>query len=52
MNNFSAIYHVCRNMFLAKFKEKSFIYQKQEDAECLYLIINGKVGLYKRTPDL
>jgi CRP-like cAMP-binding protein len=39
-------------MFLAKFKEKSFVYQKQEDAECLYLIINGKIGLYRRTPDL
>lgn len=39
-------------MFLAKFREKTFVYQKQEDAECLYLILNGKVGLYKRQQDL
>lgn len=39
-------------MFIAKFKEKNFIYQKQEEAESLYIILNGKVGLYKRTPDL
>lgn len=38
-------------MFIAKFKEKTFIYQKQDEAESLYIILNGKVGLYKRTPD-
>ncbi len=39
-------------MFIAKFKEKSFVYQKQEEAESLYIILSGKVGLYKRTPDV
>lgn len=38
-------------MFLAKFKEKTFVFQRQEDAECLYLVLNGKVGLYKRQPE-
>jgi CRP-like cAMP-binding protein len=37
-------------MFIAKFKEKAFIYQRQEDAESIYIILNGKVGLYKRNP--
>lgn len=52
IKNFSTIYLVCSSMFLAKFREKTFVYQKQEDAECLYLILNGKVGLYKRQQDL
>lgn len=38
-------------MFLAKFKEKSFIYQRADEAESLYVILNGKIGLYKRTAD-
>jgi hypothetical protein len=45
----SAIFHACKSMYLAKFQEKSFIYQKKEESECLYLILNGKVGLYKRS---
>ena len=38
-------------MFLAKFREKSFVYQKREEAECLYIILNGKIGLYRREPE-
>ena len=38
-------------MFIAKFKEKTFIYQQQEDAESIYIVLNGKVGLYKRNPE-
>lgn len=38
-------------MFIAKFKEKTFIYQRQEEAESLYIILSGKVGFYKRNPD-
>lgn len=52
IKNFSTIYHICRAMFLAKFREKTFVFQKQEEAECLYLVLNGKVGLYKRQPDI
>lgn len=51
IKNFSTIYHVCRSMFIAKFKEKTFVFQRQEEAECLYLVLSGKVGLYKRQPD-
>jgi hypothetical protein len=29
IKNFSTIYHICRAMFLAKFREKAFVYQKQ-----------------------
>lgn len=36
-------------MYLAKFKEKDFIFQKKEDSEPLYIVLNGKVGLYKRS---
>jgi CRP-like cAMP-binding protein len=52
IKNFSTIYHICRCMFLAKFREKTFVYQRQEEAECLYLVLNGKVGLYKRQVDI
>ncbi len=38
-------------MFIAKFKEKSFVYQRQEEAESLYIILSGKIGLYRRSPD-
>lgn len=38
-------------MFIAKFKEKTFIYQRQEEAESIYIILSGKVGLYKRSPE-
>lgn len=50
LRNASVVYHLCRSMFIAKFKEKAFIYQRQEDAESIYIILNGKVGLYKRNP--
>ena len=36
-------------MYLAKFKEKDFIFQKKEDSESMYIVLNGKVGLYKRS---
>jgi hypothetical protein len=36
-------------MYLAKFKEKDFIFQKKEDFEPLYIVLHGKVGLYKRS---
>ncbi len=49
IKNLSAIYYCCKSMYLAKFKEKYFIYQKKEDSESLYVVLNGKVGLYKRS---
>ena len=51
INNTSAVYHLSKALILAKFKEKSFIYQNQNDSEYLYIIISGKVGLYRRQPD-
>lgn len=32
LRNSSMVYHLCRSMFIAKFKEKAFIYQHQEEA--------------------
>jgi len=52
INSSSAIYHLSKSLILAKFKEKSFVYQNQNDAEYLYIIISGKVGLYRRKPEI
>lgn len=48
MNDITAVFHACKTMYLAKYKPKSFVYQRREETEAFYLILNGKIGIYER----
>jgi CRP-like cAMP-binding protein len=49
--NMSAIYFLCQRMTLAKFKSKDIIYDDNERADSLYIILNGKVAFYRKSTE-
>ena len=51
MKNLSAVYYACKNMTLSKFKCKEILYETKEQAESLYIVLNGKIAFYKKSSE-
>lgn len=45
----SAVYFLCKKMVLIKYKSKDIVYDDLERADSLYIVLNGKVALYKKS---